>query len=123
MKNEKSYLVIIFTLLFMSIVLLFGLGIQTSRLEHTGQQLDYYRTELESAQNRQQQLTSTIDGCFRDVTRAGEILSQSVGTISDVRKQISEIRENYEIMEDRLLHFYDIYNTTDISIGDRKESK
>lgn len=113
MKYEKGYLAIIFTLLFVSIVLLSGFGIRSYQLGITRQQLDYYRTELESAQNRQQQLTSTIDECFRDVTRTGEILSQSVNTISDIRKQISEIRENYEIMEDRMLLYY--YNFCNIN--------
>lgn len=84
-----------------------GLGIQSYRLGITRQQLEYYRTELESATDRQQDALNTIDECYRNVTRTGEILGQSVDTIQDIRRQVSEIRKSYEDMENRLLQFYD----------------
>lgn len=84
-----------------------GLGIQSYKLGIARQQLEYYRTELESATDRQQDAFNTIDECYRNVERGSEILSESVNTIQDIRRQVSEIRENYEDMENRLLQFYD----------------
>lgn len=92
-----------------------GLGIQSYRLGITRQQLEYYRTELESATDRQQDALNTIDECYRNVTRTGEILSESVNTIQDVRRQVSEIRKNYETLENRLLQFYDDVHRPDYS--------
>lgn len=101
------------------LLLLLGLGIgccvQSYQLEVARQQLEYYRTELESATDRQQDAFNTIDECYRNVTRTGEILGQSVNTIQDVRRQVSEIRKNYETLENRLLQFYDLNNSIDNS--------
>jgi len=77
------------------------------KLGNTRQQLDYIGAELEFAQNRQREAFDTIDECYRNVERIGEVLNQSINTVSDIRKQVSEIRENYENMENRLLQFYD----------------
>lgn len=114
-EMQKIYTIIELILLLLLVCSLSGFGIQSYQLEITRRQLDYYRAEFASAQNRQQEAFDTIDECYRDVTRAGEVLSQSVNTISDVRKQISEIRENYDAMESRMLQFYDNNNRTNNS--------
>jgi len=105
------------------VISIVGGAILSSRLERTRQQLEYYRTEFESATSREQQLTNEIDECFGNVTRTNEILSQSTNTISDIRKQLSEIRENYELMEDRMLQFYDNYHRPSYSSDNNKEIK
>lgn len=117
----KKVLYIIAAIYF--VISIIGGAILSSRLERTRQQLEYYRTELESAQNREQQLTNEIDECFGNVTRTNEILSQSTNTISDIRKQLSEIRKNYELMEDRMLQFYDNYHRPSYSSDNNKEIK
>lgn len=89
------------------LVSIIGGAVLQSRLAITRQQLEYYRTELESATSRQQDALNTIDECYRNVERASEILGQSVDTVQGIRKQISEIKENYEYMENRMLQFYD----------------
>lgn len=112
---EKIRNIIELILLLLLICACSGLGIQSYKLGITRQQLEYYRTELESATDRQQDALATIDECYRNVTRAGEILGESVNTIQDIRRQVREIRENYETMENRMLQFYDNINRTDDS--------
>lgn len=90
--HEKSYRFVIFALLFISIVLLFGLGFQTSRLEQTRYELESVRMELSAATNRQSELAEVL-------RRDSEILSESFDTISGIRSQIAAIRESYEKME------------------------
>ena len=97
-------------------------AILSSRLGRARQELEYYRTELSAAQSKQQQLANEIDECFGNVTRTNQILSQSANTIPEIRRQISEIRKNYEDMEDRLLYFYDNYHRTSDN-SDNKEIK
>lgn len=89
------------------IVSFVGGAILSSRLECARQELEYYRTELESATSRQQEAYDTIDECYRNVERASEVLSESVNTVQGIRKQISDIKENYELMENRMHKFYD----------------
>ena len=89
------------------IVSIVGGAYLSCRLDRTRQQLDYFRTELESATSRQQEAYDTIDECYRNVERASEVLSESVNTVQGIRKQISEIKENYELMENRMHKFYD----------------
>lgn len=105
----KKVLYIVATIYF--IISIVGGAILLYRLGLTRQQLDYIRTELELSQNRQQEAFDTIDECYRNVERASEILGQSINTVSDIRNQISEIRKNYETMENRLLQFYDNNNS------------
>lgn len=105
------------------IISIIGGAILSSRLDRTRQELEYYRTEFNAAQNREQQLTNEIDECFGNVTRTNEILSQSTNTISDIRKQLSEIRKNYELLEERLLYFYDNYHRPSYSSDNNKEIK
>lgn len=90
-----------------------GIGIQTYRLDSARQQLEQYRIELTAARDRQQDALNTIDECYRNVSRTGEILSESIVTVQDVRRQVTEIREAFTDMENRLLQFYDNnYNTS-----------
>lgn len=78
-----------------------------SRLGQARQQLEYYRAELSAAENREQQLTDTVDKCWESTERTNQILSQSANTIQDIRRQLQEVRENYENMESLLLDSYD----------------
>lgn len=94
------------------IVSIIGGAYLSCRLERTRQQLEYYRTELESATSRQQDAINTIDECYRTVERGSEVLSESVNTVQGIRKQISEIKENYEYIENRMLQFYDDLHRT-----------
>lgn len=99
-----------------AIVLLASLGgaiIQSCRLGLYRNQLDYYRTELESAHNREQYITDAVDECFQSVVRTREVLSSTVNTVGDLRKQLREVRTEFENMEDRLLSFYDNYHNRD----------
>lgn len=87
-----------------------GTCISRYKLGQCRSELEHYRTELSNAQNREQQLTNTIDECWRSSIRTGEILSSTINSIGDLREQLRQIRENYKIMEDRLLQFYDNNN-------------
>lgn len=121
--NEKLKKILYYIAAIYFIISIVGGTILQSRLERTRQELEYYRTEFNSAKNREQQLTNEIDECFGNVTRTNEILSQSTNTISDIRKQLSEIRKNYELMEDRMLQFYDNYHRPSYSSDNNKEIK
>lgn len=106
------------------IVSIIGGAILQSRLASTRQQLDYFRAEFEHAQDRQRDAYDTIDECYRNVERASEILGQSVDTVQGIRKQISEIRENYENMENRMLQFYDdLHRTSNSNVFNQIEGK
>ena len=67
-------------------------AIFSHRLEQNRQQLEYVRMELERSRDNYKFIT---DG----LTRTAEILSQSAGSVQELRKQISKVRENYEAME------------------------
>lgn len=108
MQRIHTIIELILLLLFISTGT--GLSIQSYRLASTRQELESVRVELESARNRQQDALNTIDECYRNVARTGEILGESVNTIQGIRRQVSEIRKNYEAMENRLLQFYDFNN-------------
>lgn len=108
--EKKINDIIVFILLVFLVGSFAGFGIQSYRLDRARSELEYYRTELSNAQNRERQLANTIDECWQSSIRTGEILSESVNTISGIREQIRQIKENYTIMEDRLLQFYDNYN-------------
>lgn len=119
MLYKKIINYIIITCFFLSLI---GNCIQEHRLGLYRQQSEYYRAKLEIATDREQQLTATVDECFNNVERTGDVLSQSVNTIGELRNQIQAIRENYQIMEDRLLLFYDNYSNSNNNI-DSKEIK
>lgn len=65
------------------------------RLGKYRQQLEHVRMELESAKNRESDIAESL-------RRTGEVLDSSVNTLSGIRAQISEIRKNYEEMENLL---------------------
>ena len=62
------------------------------RLEQNRQQLEYVRVELERSRNNYLSITDSV-------RRTAEILGESATTVQDLRRQISAIRENYEILE------------------------
>ena len=82
------------TILFLCFFVTFA-GIQSCRLVNTRQQLDACRTELAAAADKQQQLAEIT-------SRTGSLLSESVNTVAGIRRQITEIRKNYEEMENLL---------------------
>ena len=83
---------VLIVLLLISIVVS---GFLSYRLGCTRQQLDNLRAELKTASDRQSEARGIVE-------RTGEILSQSVSTIAGIRKQISDIREKYEALENLL---------------------
>lgn len=118
----KKILYSLFAVYFL--VSIIGGAVLSCRLAVTRQQLDYFRAELENAQDRQREAYDTIDECYRNVERASEILGQSVDTVQGIRKQISEIRENYELMENRMHKFYDdIHRTSSSNVFNQIEGK
>ena len=62
------------------------------RLGQTRQQLEYVRMELERSRNNYRVIEDSV-------RRTSEILNESVDSVRDLRKQISAIRENYELLE------------------------
>lgn len=112
---QKIYHIINYIMLLLLIGSLSGFGIRSYQLGVTRRQLDYIGAEFELAQSRQQEAFDTIDECYRDVERTGEILNQSINTIQDIRRQLQEIRESYEALESRLYRFYDGNSSIDIS--------
>lgn len=101
MKNEKSYLVIIFTLLFMSIVLLFGVGIQTARLESSLAECRQYREKLESAENRESEIRGSL-------SRTSTILNSTGNEVANLRTKLEALEENYNY----LYNMYCVDNNT-----------
>ena len=72
-----------------------GGAVLSCRLDNTRQQLVAVRAELNNAENRQRQLAEIT-------SRTGTLLSESVDTVAGIRRQITEIRKNYEEMESLL---------------------
>ena len=62
------------------------------RLGETRQQLEYVRNELERSTDNYKSITESV-------RRTAEILNESATTVQDLRRQISAIRENYELLE------------------------
>ena len=62
------------------------------RLGQTRQQLEHVRVELERSTENYKSITESV-------RRTSEILSESATTVQDLRRQISAIRENYELLE------------------------
>lgn len=86
--NEKVYRIIFGIMLVTILVFFTGFTVQTCRLQSSMEQLEHYRTELESASNRQSDITSIVE-------RTGEILSTTTNSVADLRKQIQEIEDCY----------------------------
>ena len=89
-----------------------GFSVKSYQLGKTRSELELVRTELAEARDRQQFVTDTIGSCIETTARGSEILSQSAATVADIRKQVEEIRNNYQDMESRLRNLYDIYGST-----------
>lgn len=114
----KKILYIIAALYFLISVI--GGAILQSRVGLSERQLEYYRTELELATDRQREAQDAIDDCYRIATRDSEVLSKSANSIQELREQIYKIRENYEAMENRLCVFY---TSLDNRIGDNSSNQ
>lgn len=83
---------IIATLFFACIL---GCGVQTYRLGCYREQCNTYREQLELASDRQ-------SGIKANVERAGVVLSSTISTTQELRRQLKEVREIFEEMEDLL---------------------
>lgn len=104
MKYEKVVIIVISICLFIS--MLYG-GFVQARLGTVRAELNTVRAELEYAENREQQIRDTIG-------RANKILEQSSTTIQGIRKQIQEIKHNYEYMESIINSSTDSNSRSDI---------
>lgn len=119
---QKIHIIINVVLLLLLLSSFAGLGFLSYRLGSTIQQLGQCRTELAAAADRQQDALDTINECYRNVTRTAEVLSESITTVQDIKRQLREIRENYEAMENRLHQFYDNNNNPDSDTNSIKEN-
>ena len=70
------------------------------RLEQNRQQLEYVRMELDRSTDNYRVITESV-------RRTSELLSESATTVQDLRRQISAIRENYELLESYVNNFDD----------------
>lgn len=102
-KIFKCVSIVLATLLTVSVA--FG-GINHHRLEHYREQCRQYREQLEAATDRQQELRDAVNGCIEIVGRTEEVFSSTASTITELRRQLKEVRASYEDME-RLLHSVD----------------
>lgn len=103
-KNEKNgiYIIIVIILAFLYTTI----GFQDYKLGQLRKECERYRIELQSAKNRQRELTDTIDRCVDITKRADEIYNSTATTFGELRNQIREAREIYEDMEKLLYSFY-----------------
>lgn len=107
---KKIYFVIIVVLIVINVTLCGGLIIQSHRLEQARQSVEYYRAELDRADNKQQLLAATIDQCYSTTERTKQLLCETGDSIKGLRESISIIKESYQDMEVRLLDCYDRLN-------------
>lgn len=84
--------IIIYILSFILTASLVCNAIFSYRLGETRQQLEHARMELERSTENYKSITDSV-------RRTSEILSESATTVQDLRRQISAIRENYELLE------------------------
>ena len=87
---QKIISIVLSTLLFISVACN---AVLSYRLEQDRQQLELTRVELERSRDNYKVITEGLG-------RTAEILCESANTVQDLRRQISEIRESYEAMED-----------------------
>lgn len=97
MKYVKKILISFTAFIILSLGI-FGY-IQTRRVGLYRDRCEYYRMELDSATNREQQLADTVDECFESVRRTETILSETSNTVGDLRKKLTAVRTEYENME------------------------
>lgn len=65
-----------------------GLVVQTCRLGKSMDECRQYRTELETASNRQSEIRDIV-------SRTGVVLGEAVNSIADLRKQLEEVEDCY----------------------------
>lgn len=87
-------------------------GVQSYRLECYREQCNTYREQLELAADRQ-------SGIAANVERAGVVLSSTISTTQELRRQLKEVREIFEEMED-LLNGVNINDNNDNNIMENK---
>lgn len=111
--NEKKngiYIVISVIL----VLLCTTIGVQVYRLGQLRKECERYRIELQSAENRQRDLTDTINRCIDINNRAAELYNSTATTIGELKSQLREARKIYEDMEKLL---YSFYNNSDSNNG------
>lgn len=103
--NEKKniYVIIIGIIL---VCLFATIGFQAYKLGQLRAECEQYRIELQSAENRQRDLTDTINRCINITKRADELYGSTATTIGELKNQLREAREIYEDMEKLLYNFY-----------------
>ena len=103
--NEKKniYVIIIGIIL---VFLFTTIGFQAHKLGQYRAECEHYRIELQSAENRQRELTDTISGCIDITKRADRLYGSTATTIGELKSQLREAREIYEDMEKLLYSFY-----------------
>lgn len=84
--------IIIYILSFLLIASLICNSALQHRLGQSRQQLEYVRMELDRHENNYRVIADGLG-------RTAEILNESTTTVQDLRRQISAIRENYELLE------------------------
>ena len=92
--------------------------VQSHRLGKYRQQLEQVREELQFARTRTTDIRKTFER-FNERTR--EIVSESISTISDLRKQIHQVREEYESMENYINNLDSDFNNIDNCNSDISE--
>lgn len=107
MKYDKKINLLIGIMFIICISSLTGNIFQAKQLGKYIQRSEYYRGLYETASNREQQLAATVNECFNSVSRTNKLLNEETDTIRGLREKLLKVREEYEIMEDRLLCFYD----------------
>ena len=113
MINEKKnciYTIIGVILVFLCTII----GLQAYKLGQLRAECEHYRIELQSAENRQRDLTDTINRCVDITKRADSIYSSTATTIGELKIQLREARKIYEDMEKLL---YSFYNNSDSNNG------
>lgn len=100
-KKNGIYIIIGITM----VVLYAVIGLQDYRLGQLREECERYRIELQSAENRQRDLTDTINRCIDINNRAAELYSSTATTIGELKIQLREAREIYEDMEKLLYSF------------------
>lgn len=99
--NEKISFIIIAVLCVMCTVLLFGVGIQTARLESSLAECRQYREKLESAENRESEIRESL-------SRTGVILNSTGNEVANLRTKLEALEENYNY----LYNMYCVDNNT-----------
>lgn len=113
MINEKKNC--IYTIIGIIYVFLCAIiGLQSYKLGQLRAECEQYRIELQSAENRQRDLTDTINRCVDITKRADSIYGSTATTIGELKIQLREARKIYEDMEKLL---YSFYNNSDSNDG------